>query len=158
MIQRRFKIGYTRAARLVDMMEGRGIVGALDGAKPRELLMTVDQVDEMFRGRRSHMNRDEEPETAPDPFAAAPTEDAAENSSAAEASSEESDSEDDAPEDGESEEDVAEDGSSEDEAQPDDDEDQYLLTPLEYDEEDDVPRAVGLDIPKRPQVSWGDPD
>jgi S-DNA-T family DNA segregation ATPase FtsK/SpoIIIE len=48
MLQRRFKIGYTRAARLVDIMEQRGVVGPLDGAKPREIRMTKDEVDAMF--------------------------------------------------------------------------------------------------------------
>ncbi len=47
-LQRRFKIGYNRAARLIDMMEDRRIVGALDGAKPREILMSRDEVDRMF--------------------------------------------------------------------------------------------------------------
>ena len=48
MLQRRFKVGYTRAARLVDIMQERGIVGPLDGAKPRDILMTRDEVDAMF--------------------------------------------------------------------------------------------------------------
>jgi S-DNA-T family DNA segregation ATPase FtsK/SpoIIIE len=49
LLQRRFKIGYTRAARLIDMMEQRGIVGPLDGAKPREILITRDEMEAMFQ-------------------------------------------------------------------------------------------------------------
>ena len=48
MLQRRFRIGYTRAARIVEMMEERGIVGPLNGAKPREICATRDEVERMF--------------------------------------------------------------------------------------------------------------
>jgi len=37
MLQRKLRIGYTRAARLVDMMEERGYVGPADGSRPREV-------------------------------------------------------------------------------------------------------------------------
>lgn len=48
MLQRRFKIGYTPAARLVDMNRQRAIAGPLDRAKPREILVSKDEVDPMF--------------------------------------------------------------------------------------------------------------
>lgn len=43
MLQRRFRIGYNRAARLIDMMEARGIIGPADGSRPRRVLMTEDE-------------------------------------------------------------------------------------------------------------------
>ena len=45
-IQRRFRIGYTRAARLIDTMEELHIVGPNVGSKPREILMTTEQAQE----------------------------------------------------------------------------------------------------------------
>ncbi len=45
MLQRRFRIGYTRAARLIDEMEARGIVGPYEGSKPRNVLVTKDEQD-----------------------------------------------------------------------------------------------------------------
>jgi S-DNA-T family DNA segregation ATPase FtsK/SpoIIIE len=42
MLQRRFRIGFSRAGRLVDMMERDGIIGPADGSKPREILVAPD--------------------------------------------------------------------------------------------------------------------
>ena len=42
LLQRRLRLGYTRAARIMDLMERRGIVGPENGAKPREILMDVN--------------------------------------------------------------------------------------------------------------------
>ena len=41
MLQRRLRLGYTRAARVVDILERRGILGPGDGAKPREILVDL---------------------------------------------------------------------------------------------------------------------
>lgn len=43
LLQRRMRIGYTRAARLIDQMEARSIVGPYEGSKPREVLMSLEQ-------------------------------------------------------------------------------------------------------------------
>ena len=42
LLQRRLRVGYSRAARLIDMLEDSGIIGEADGAKPREILVTQD--------------------------------------------------------------------------------------------------------------------
>lgn len=43
LLQRRLRIGYTRAARLIDSLEAAGIIGPYEGSKPRDVLMTVEQ-------------------------------------------------------------------------------------------------------------------
>ncbi|WP_174819207.1 FtsK/SpoIIIE family DNA translocase [Paenibacillus lautus] len=43
LLQRRMRVGYTRAARLIDSMEARGVIGPYEGSKPREVLMSMEQ-------------------------------------------------------------------------------------------------------------------
>ena len=46
LIQRRFRLGYNRAARCIDLLEDRGIVGPANGSKPREVLVKMNKKDE----------------------------------------------------------------------------------------------------------------
>lgn len=46
LLQRRFKLGYNRAARLMDLLEERGVIGPPNGSKPREVLVQLDSVEE----------------------------------------------------------------------------------------------------------------
>ena len=46
-IQRRFKVGYARAGRIIDQMEERGIISGYQGSKPREVLMTKERWQEL---------------------------------------------------------------------------------------------------------------
>jgi S-DNA-T family DNA segregation ATPase FtsK/SpoIIIE len=50
LLQRRLRIGYGRAARIVDQLHDAGVLGPPDGSKPREILMTLDQLDRMLSG------------------------------------------------------------------------------------------------------------
>lgn len=45
-LQRKLRIGYSRAARLMDLLEERGVIGPQDGSKPREILLSQDDIDE----------------------------------------------------------------------------------------------------------------
>ena len=47
LLQRRFRIGYSRAARLMDMLESRGIVGGYEGSKPRSVLISMEQFENL---------------------------------------------------------------------------------------------------------------
>ena len=47
MLQRKYKIGFNRAARLIDSMEERGIVGPSEGSKPRKVLMSKQDLQNL---------------------------------------------------------------------------------------------------------------
>lgn len=47
LLQRRFRIGYNRAARLIDTLEHKGIISAQNGSKPREVLVSKSQINEI---------------------------------------------------------------------------------------------------------------
>ncbi|MDR7543326.1 MAG: DNA translocase FtsK [Armatimonadota bacterium] len=49
LLQRKMRIGYVTAARLIDELEARGIVGPVQGSNPREVLIGLDQLEQMFR-------------------------------------------------------------------------------------------------------------
>jgi S-DNA-T family DNA segregation ATPase FtsK/SpoIIIE len=48
MLQRRLRVGYTRAGRLIDMLERRGIVGPWEGSKPRQIMVEADEYDHVL--------------------------------------------------------------------------------------------------------------
>ena len=65
MLQRKFKIGYSRAGRIVDQMEARGLISGYDGSKPRQVLISKEEWQELKMGtNNSANNNDSGDETA----------------------------------------------------------------------------------------------
>ena len=58
-IQRRFKVGYARAGRIIDQMEERGVISGYQGSKPREVLMTLDRWNELKMGTTLDENNEQ---------------------------------------------------------------------------------------------------
>ena len=52
LLQRRLRVGYTRAGRLVDMLERRGIISGYEGSKPRRVLVGEADLDRVLAGDR----------------------------------------------------------------------------------------------------------
>jgi S-DNA-T family DNA segregation ATPase FtsK/SpoIIIE len=51
LLQRRLKVGYGRAARIIDQLHAAGVLGPPDGSKPREVLVGLDQLDHICGSR-----------------------------------------------------------------------------------------------------------
>jgi DNA segregation ATPase FtsK/SpoIIIE, S-DNA-T family len=50
MIQRRLRVGYTRAGRLIDMLERRGVISGYEGSKPRQVLISEADLPRVLAG------------------------------------------------------------------------------------------------------------
>ena len=59
-IQRRFKVGYARAGRIIDQMEERGIISGYQGSKPREVLMSKERLEELKMGTNTSLPEETE--------------------------------------------------------------------------------------------------
>ena len=68
LLQRRLKVGYARAARLIDMLEEKGIVGPADGAKPREILIDPFLEDDTAEEEVGDEEGDDDDEFEEDPL------------------------------------------------------------------------------------------
>jgi S-DNA-T family DNA segregation ATPase FtsK/SpoIIIE len=51
MLQRRLRVGYTRAGRLIDMLERRGVISGYEGSKPRQVLVSESELPRMLERR-----------------------------------------------------------------------------------------------------------
>jgi S-DNA-T family DNA segregation ATPase FtsK/SpoIIIE len=65
MIQRRLRVGYTRAGRLIDMLERRGIISGYEGSKPRQVLVSLADLPRVLGGGEAPEHRAEEGHAEP---------------------------------------------------------------------------------------------
>jgi S-DNA-T family DNA segregation ATPase FtsK/SpoIIIE len=65
MIQRRLRVGYTRAGRLIDMLERRGIISGYEGSKPRQVLVSLADLPRVMGGARSEATAPANEDTGP---------------------------------------------------------------------------------------------
>jgi S-DNA-T family DNA segregation ATPase FtsK/SpoIIIE len=76
MIQRRLRVGYTRAGRLIDMLERRGVISGYEGSKPRQVLITAADLPRVLGGPAEHGDPAadaEDPEAGSPPVAGPPS-------------------------------------------------------------------------------------
>jgi S-DNA-T family DNA segregation ATPase FtsK/SpoIIIE len=66
MIQRRLRVGYTRAGRLIDMLERRGIISGYEGSKPRQVLVSIADLPRVLGGGEASPAQPVEAVAAPD--------------------------------------------------------------------------------------------
>lgn len=71
MLQRRFKIGYSRAGRIVDQMEARGLISGYEGSKPRQVLVSKQEWQEIKLGNQGGASNDSSENTSDQNFVAA---------------------------------------------------------------------------------------
>ncbi len=81
MLQRRLRVGYTRAGRLVDMLERRGIISGYEGSKPRQVLVSEGELSRVLS--RHGGGAEDEPDAAEEPAVDAPEPDERESVSSA---------------------------------------------------------------------------
>ncbi|MBR3280586.1 MAG: DNA translocase FtsK [Clostridia bacterium] len=132
MIQRKFKVGYARAGRIIDQMEERGIVSGYDGSKPRQTLISEEEWEEMKEAGVDSVKFEEVDE---DEYEEEYEDEEVDNDEEYSEEDEEVDSDEESDEEKESEEDEEE--SDEDEEESDEDEEESDEDEEESDEDEE---------------------